>query len=46
MLIYGVKRSFFPGTYLEKRAYLRKVIDFANQVMAEVPGGWSGASGE
>jgi adenosine deaminase len=32
-LIYGVKRSFFPGTYLEKRAYVRKVIDRANRVM-------------
>jgi adenosine deaminase len=35
-LIYGVKRSFFPGTYLEKRAYVRKVIDYANKVMEGV----------
>jgi adenosine deaminase len=35
MLIYGVKRGFFPGTYLEKRAYVRKVIDYANRVLAE-----------
>ncbi len=34
ILIYGFKRSFFPGTYLEKRTYVRQVIDFANQVMA------------
>jgi adenosine deaminase len=27
-LIYGFKRSFFPGTYLEKRAYVRKIIDY------------------
>jgi len=33
IMIYGVKRSFFPGTYLEKRAYVRKVIDRANRVM-------------
>lgn len=25
---YGFKRSFFPGTYLEKRAYVRKVLDY------------------
>jgi adenosine deaminase len=35
ILIYGFKRSFFPGTYLEKRTYVRQVIDFANRVMAE-----------
>jgi hypothetical protein len=29
-LIYGFKRSFFPGSYLEKRAYVRSVIDFAD----------------
>ena len=34
ILIYGFKRSFFPGTYLEKRTYVRQVIDFANRVMA------------
>ena len=28
ILIYGFKRSFYPGTYLEKRAYVREVIDF------------------
>jgi adenosine deaminase len=27
-VIYGFKRSFFPGTYLEKRRYVRKVIDY------------------
>lgn len=26
--IHGFKRSFFAGTYLDKRAYVRKVIDF------------------
>lgn len=27
MIIYGFKRSFFPGSYTEKRAYVRGVID-------------------
>jgi adenosine deaminase len=35
ILIYGFKRSFFPGSYLEKRTYVRKVIDYANRVLAE-----------
>ena len=34
ILIYGFKRSFFPGTYLEKRAYVREVIDYAEQILA------------
>jgi len=25
---YGFKRSFFPGTYLEKRTYVRTVLDY------------------
>ena len=32
-LIYGFKRSFFPGTYLEKRQYVRQVIDYADRVL-------------
>ena len=35
ILIYGFKRSFFPGTYLEKRAYVRKVIDFADRLLEQ-----------
>lgn len=27
MIAYGFKRSFFPGTYMEKRGYVRKVLD-------------------
>ncbi len=27
LIIYGFKRSFFPGDYMEKRKYVRKVID-------------------
>ncbi|MFB3853894.1 MAG: adenosine deaminase [Vicinamibacterales bacterium] len=33
ILIYGFKRSFFPGTYLEKRAYVRQVSDFADKIL-------------
>jgi adenosine deaminase len=34
ILIYGFKRSFFPGTYLEKRTYVRQVIDYADKVLS------------
>jgi adenosine deaminase len=37
MLIYGFKRSFFPGTYLEKRDYVRRVIDYADRVLGSAP---------
>jgi adenosine deaminase len=33
ILIYGFKRSFYPGTYLEKRAYVREMIDFADKIL-------------
>ena len=33
MLIYGFKRSFYPGSYLEKRAYVRKIIDFTDTIL-------------
>ena len=33
ILVYGFKRSFFPGTYLEKRAYVRQMIDYADMVL-------------
>jgi len=35
ILIYGFKRSFFPGTYLEKRAYVREAIDYADKILGE-----------
>jgi adenosine deaminase len=38
-LIYGFKRSFFPGTYLEKRTYVRQVIDYADRVLGGAPAG-------
>ena len=28
IVIYGFKRSFYPGTYIEKRAYVRRMIDY------------------
>jgi len=33
ILIYGFKRSFYPGSYLEKRAYVREVINYANRIL-------------
>jgi adenosine deaminase len=44
ILIYGFKRSFFPGSYLEKRQYVRQVINFANQLLAEAGHGPFGPS--
>jgi adenosine deaminase len=35
ILLYGFKRSCFAGTYLEKRAYVRKVINFTDRLLAE-----------
>ncbi len=33
-VIYGFKRSFYPGSYREKRAYVRRVIDAYDRVWA------------
>jgi len=33
-LIHGFKRSFFPGTYAEKRAWVRRIIDYHDEVAA------------
>jgi adenosine deaminase len=35
MILHGFKRSFFPGSYKEKRAYVRQVIDYYDRVAAE-----------
>jgi len=35
IIIYGFKRSFYPGTYMEKRNYVRKIIDYYEQIEAE-----------
>jgi adenosine deaminase len=32
IVIYGFKRSFFPGTYREKRNYVRSAIDYYEEV--------------
>jgi len=32
IIIYGFKRSFYPGTYLEKRTYVRQIIDYYEAV--------------
>jgi adenosine deaminase len=34
ILIYGFKRSFYPGSYLEKRDYVRAAINFADSLLA------------
>ncbi len=33
-IIYGFKRSFYPGGYREKRAYVRAIIDYYDSVLA------------
>ncbi len=35
LVIYGFKRSFFPGTYREKRAYVRQIINYYDQIAGE-----------
>jgi len=35
MILHGFKRSFFPDSYKEKRAYVRRIIDFYDRVSAE-----------
>ena len=32
IIIYGFKRSFFPGTYLRKRQYVRQIIDYYESI--------------
>ena len=32
VIIYGFKRGFFPGTYLRKRNYVRKIIDHYDRI--------------
>lgn len=36
-VIYGFKRSFFPGTYQQKRRYVRRIIDYYQQLEREYP---------
>jgi adenosine deaminase len=34
-VIYGFKRSFFPGSYLEKRAWVREIIDHYDTLVSD-----------
>ena len=34
-ITYGFKRSFYPGPYLEKRAWVRSVLHWFDRVLAE-----------
>ena len=36
-LIYGFKRSFFPGSYLAKRQYVRRIIDYYETLEQQHP---------
>jgi adenosine deaminase len=36
-MIYGLKRSFYPGTYIEKREYVREIIDHYQAVEKKYP---------
>ena len=40
-IIHGFKRSFFPGSYAEKRAWVRQIIDYYDAVTAAH--GWASA---
>ena len=35
MVLHGFKRSFFPGSYREKRDYVRKAIDWYDRKAIE-----------
>jgi len=35
LLVYGFKRCFFPGSYIEKRTYVRQVLDYRDEVFAQ-----------
>jgi len=40
IIIYGFKRSFYPGSYTQKRSYVRRIIDFYTEVeKAHMPPG-------
>ena len=32
-IIYGFKRSFFPGAYTERRTYVRQIIDYYDKLI-------------
>lgn len=35
LVIYGFKRSFYPGSYTEKRTYVRQIIDYYEKLEQE-----------
>jgi len=35
VVLHGFKRSFYAGSYTEKRAYVRQVIDYYDRIVAE-----------
>jgi len=37
VVIYGFKRSFFPGSYLEKRNYVRQCLDYYDKIASTYP---------
>jgi adenosine deaminase len=37
LIVYGFKRSFFPGDYAEKRAYVRRCMEYFESVVQEDP---------
>jgi len=39
IIVYGFKRSFFPGSYLRKRQYVRQIIDYYDRIEARHPAG-------
>lgn len=34
-IVYGFKRCFFPGPYVEKRRYVRQVLNFYDKIIAD-----------
>ncbi len=32
IIVYGFKRSFYPGSYVEKRKYTRRVISYLEKI--------------
>jgi adenosine deaminase len=36
-IIYGFKRSFFPGRYQQKRNYVRQCLNYYDKIAAELP---------
>jgi adenosine deaminase len=36
-VVYGFKRSFFPGTYLQKRRYVRLIMDYYESIEERSP---------